>query len=108
MGPLILKLITGLLLAAAGPVVIWLSVKGILTQDESTQLLTTLAGVLLTIGAALWQKYRERVNVLTALSLPKGSSEKTLDATVKAKDTPPVTTPPTSSPVRPSQDRDQP
>lgn len=97
-----------LLTAALGSILRWalailagyLVKKGIWSDSEAATYVTAGALGLLTLGWTLWERYKARVKLLTALTLPEGSTENELkdhmkSATVK----PSILTPPDSVPT---------
>jgi len=96
-----------LLQAALGSVLRWLLAilagylvkKGIWTDSEAATYVTAGALGLLSIGWALWDRYKTRVKLLTALSLPEGSTENELKDRMKtAAPKPSVLTNPDTTP----------
>jgi len=58
--------------------------KGVWTEGQLTSLATGLAGFIVVAGYALWNHYRNRVKLLTALEAPPGTTEAAIIATIKA------------------------
>lgn len=84
MGTVIRSVLTGLLRYVLFAVSAWAVNKGIATQEEVELLISGLAGLLLVFGSLVWVKYRDRVKLLTALQLPRGSSERDVDHEIAA------------------------
>jgi hypothetical protein len=101
LGPLLLSILGGLVRLALAPVVAWLLKEGILTPDQTVELYAGITGGLVLVGWVIWNKYKDRLMLLTGLALPEGATEEMLKAIVKAKLTPAVTTPQTEAPVLP-------
>ena len=69
---------------------------------EDTEAKTYVAAgtiAILTLGWSLWQKYHSRIKILTALTMPEGSTENELNTQIITKVTPSVTTPVNEVPV---------
>ena len=72
---------------------------GIWTQAQATTYVAAAALGLLALGWSFWSKYRARVKLLTALYLPKGTSENGMNAHIAMGNlTPSVMTPPDTAP----------
>lgn len=78
----------------------WLVVHGVWEQGAAQQYVGALALALVSIGWSVWQKWRMRSKLLTALSMPAGASERAVEAAVADPmlRTPPVTLPKHVSP----------
>lgn len=81
MNPLLQSAIGSILRALLAGAAGWFVQRGIWTADAANEYLTALVLFLLTIGWALWTRYKSRIKFLTALEAPAGTSE----AAVKAK-----------------------
>lgn|ERR1017187_139179 len=69
---------------------------------ESTDVKHWIAGItmaLLAIGWSVWQKYHSRVKMLTALTMPEGSTENQLNTQIVSKVTPSISTPVNEVPI---------
>ncbi len=72
---------------------------GIWTQADATTYVAAAALGLVALGLSLWDKYKTRIKLLTALTMPAGTTEDAVDAHIAAKlPTPSVTTPPDTVP----------
>ena len=60
----------------------WLVQRGIWTEAEALTYVSAAVLAVLSLLWSLWQKYRQRIKFLTALELPKGSTEGTVAATI--------------------------
>lgn len=73
--------------------------QGIWTDAAATTYVMAASLALLSVGWSLWQKYHDRVKLLTALTMPAGTTENQVIAKVASGAvTPTVTTPPDSVP----------
>lgn len=72
---------------------------GIWTGSEATSYVMTGSLAVLAIGWSLWEKYRSRVQFLTALQMKSGTTENDVKAHIAAGAvTPSVLTPPDTAP----------
>lgn len=97
----VVTLIRTLLLAGAGALV----KSGLAEEGSFDELATGLATAIVTIGWALWSKYKARKHLVTALTLPQGSTENDVKAAIKSGVTPTVTTPSNTVPGVPVQSK---
>lgn len=68
--------------------------RGIWTSSNAAMYVTAATMGILSIGWSLWIKYKNRIKLLTALTMPPGTSEDELHAQIRAGvPTPSVTTP---------------
>lgn len=75
-----------ILASALGAILRWLLAfgagvlveHGIWTQEDAATYVAGAAVALLALGWSLWNKYRGRVKLLTALAMPKGTTEATV------------------------------
>jgi hypothetical protein len=84
--PLIVTMLQSVLRMALLGLFASLIEKGIVSQDQVTELSGLLVGVLgfgVTAAWALLNHYRARVKFKTALALPAGTSEAAVDAKIK-------------------------
>jgi hypothetical protein len=72
---------------------------GIWQQQDAETYVAALTLALLTLAWSLWAKYRSRVKLLTALQMPKGSTENDMNDCVKRGETPPILTKASEVPV---------
>lgn len=73
---------------------------GVWTGSDAETYVTAAALGLLTLGWSLWNKYKERQKLLTAIALPNLATEEEVVAHIAdGKPTPPVTTPIDVTPV---------
>lgn len=93
--------------AALGSIVRWvlalgagyLVKAGIWSGAEAETYVTAAALALLSLGWSLWNHYRARLKLLTALALPFPATEQTVERVVAAGEgVPTVTTPPDTVP----------
>lgn len=71
---LIVKVLTGVLRVLLLPILTWLIDHGILTSDESLQLVAEIASYVIVVGWAIWSYIRHHRAEMTALAMPKGST----------------------------------
>lgn len=71
---------------------------GIWTGSEADTYIATAVLALLALGWSVWNKYKSRVTLLTALMLPQGSTENDAKARVALGATPSILTPPNTAP----------
>ncbi len=71
---------------------------GIWTSSEAQTYVTAGALAILALGFSFWVKYKDRVKILTALTMPADSTENDLKAKVSIAVTPSVLTPPDTAP----------
>lgn len=93
MGEVILSVLAGLLRYALSGVTAWLIANGIATEGQIAKLITGLATGLGLVLWLVWQKYRERVRLLTALAMPKGTTLEDLKKRIAIGETVPADTP---------------
>lgn len=99
MNPLVsegLKAILRWALTVAGT---WFIAKGVLTPEQSDAIIAGAATVILSLAWVLWQKYRDRLKLVTALSVPDAITERQVEARVKIGEAPSTTTPKDTIPV---------
>lgn len=91
-----------LLSAALGSILRWglavlagfLVQHGVWTSTEATMYVAAASLALLSLGLSLWNKYRGRLTLLTALTMPVGTTENDVKAKISRGDVvPSVTTP---------------
>lgn len=82
-------------------VVVWLAGKvgAEVSDDQVTQITAQVVPVLLVLGWSLWQKYRNRQKLLTALGSSHRLTEHEVEAMVSAGEAPTITTPKTAVPI---------
>ena len=72
---------------------------GIWTQGDASSYVAAAAMGLVALGWSMWQKYGARVKLLTALTMPSGTTENEVVAKVNlGVPVPSVTTPPNTVP----------
>lgn len=77
----------------------WLVEHGVWTQGNASIYVTAASLGILSLGWSFWSKYKSRIHLLTALTMPPGTTEAALRAQIKAGlPTPAVTTPKDSVP----------
>ncbi len=99
MNPLALAALGSILRWGLGLVAGFFVSKGVWSDADAATYVTAIVTGILTLGWSLWNKYKDRIHVLTALTLPEGSTENELKAQVKAGATPPVSTAPDTIPI---------
>jgi hypothetical protein len=101
MNPLVIDLLGSLLRWGLTAVAGWLVSHGIWTQAQATSFAVAGSMALLTLGWSLWKSYSKRLKIVTALSLPKGSTELDVEYQIAMPHlpTPSVTTPKGTRPV---------
>lgn len=57
--------------------------KGVIKPEDSELLLVGIAGGVAILAWSLWQKYKSRLQVVTALALPPTSTDKDLRSAIK-------------------------
>lgn len=92
--PIFQKSIGTLMRAALMLAVPFVVSQGIWTPEEATATLTAIATALSALLWSLLEKYRSQKKLVTALSMPLGSTQRDVELQVKfAPTTPPVTLP---------------
>lgn len=76
----IVAIIRSLLMVGAG----WFIHKGIWETGQATEYMGALAAALVTLGWALWSRYKDRLYFLKALELPSGATPQDVKEAVKA------------------------
>ncbi|HXG71341.1 MAG TPA: hypothetical protein VNJ04_12115 [Gemmatimonadaceae bacterium] len=92
MNPLVSQFISAVLRWALQGAFAYLIAKGVLTEEQGSIMLVGLVGSLVTLAWMLWTKYKDRLKFVTALAAPIGSTERQVEASVKAGDYPSITT----------------
>jgi hypothetical protein len=82
MNPLVQAALGSILRAVLAGLAGWFVNRGIWTADAANEYLTAAALAILTLGWALWTKYKDRIKFLTALEAPVGTSEAKVDKKV--------------------------
>lgn len=93
MNPLLQGFLTRVLQFALAGLFGWMVQKGILNDAESQTYMTAAIAGLLGLGWMLWEKYKDRLKLSTAMATPRRLSERQVDQMVKAGQTPPATLP---------------
>lgn len=62
----------------------WLVQRGVWTGAEAETYVTAAAIALVTLAWSIWNKYKGRIRLLTALDAPPGTSEKHVDALIES------------------------
>lgn len=75
MNPLLVDAIGAILRWALGGLAVWFVDHHIWTQSEASSYVAAAAMSLIALGWALWAKYKSRLKLVTALSMPQGSTE---------------------------------
>lgn len=101
LNPIIQKYLGSLLRAALTLAVPFFVSRGIWTTDEANANIASLA----TAGAALaWsliEKYRSQKKLVTALTMPSGTTQKEVEMKINTEPTPPVSLPKDVAPFTP-------
>jgi hypothetical protein len=91
MNPLIRDILETLLRKGLTVVATYLVTVGVLTEGQATEVIAGLVLVGVSIAWSLYQRYKDRLNFLTALEAPPGTSERTVKKELaKAPDAPSV------------------
>ena len=99
MNPLVQQAIGSILRWALTFVAGCLVNRGIWTGAEAEVYVGSLSIAIVTLGWSFWIHYRSRVRLLTALTMPPGTTENDVKAVIKSgAATPTVTTPPDTVP----------
>jgi hypothetical protein len=69
----------------------WFVSKGIITPEQSNEMIGGAIVALLSLAWVLWLKYADRLKLVTALSAPAGATEREIEKRVAAGDSPSVT-----------------
>lgn len=78
--------------------------KGIWTEGELTTYVTGFVVLILGLVWSIWNKYKSRSKILTALTMPEGSTEDELNTKFLTKESrPTITTPSNTIPGVPDQ-----
>lgn len=78
----------------------WLVQHGVWTEADATTYVAAAAMALVALGWSLWSKYRGRVKLLTALTMPQGTTEGQVKAHIAGGGlTPAVSTPTNIVPI---------
>lgn len=99
MPPLVAEALGSLIRAGLGVLTGALVTRGLWTQEAAATYVAALTVFLLSYGWSIWQKVLARQKFLTALALPKGSTEVQVNQKVADGAAPPVTTPPDKPPA---------
>lgn len=99
MGAVLMDILAGLLRYVLAGVISWLITNGIATEAQTTQVIAGLASAIALVGWMVWNKYRARVKLLTALTTPKGTTVDELKGLIARGVTAPVSTPNDAVPV---------
>jgi hypothetical protein len=93
--PLMVEALGSVLRAALNIGAGWLVAHGIWQQSDAEKYVGALALALLSVGWSLWQHYRMRSKLVTAMAMPVGATEHEVERAVNdpAIKTPPVTLP---------------
>jgi hypothetical protein len=83
----------GFLRWALNGVFVWMIARNIIQPDQTEQIVVGLAGALAMLAWIVWTKIRERRKLVTAMALPSGATEASVEQTVKAGLAPSVSTP---------------
>jgi hypothetical protein len=75
--------LAGLLRTVAAPVIVYLTAKGYLTDEQVTQQLVIVVSVVITLISSFWNKVTSNNKVETALKLPQNSSRSALEGILK-------------------------
>ncbi len=95
----ITPLIRALLLVATG----WLVSQGIWSESFAGKLLEAAAPALALYVWAMWEKYKSRILLNTALAMPAGTTVQEVKQQVKSGDAPPASVPEDHPPILPSE-----
>lgn len=101
MNPFLNEIIGAVIRTGVAFVLGWLVNQMIISADQATEWTTAITGGALVLLWSIWQKYRSRKKLVTALASPAGSSEHRVEAMVSAGNAPPVTVPKNVPPYLP-------
>jgi hypothetical protein len=76
---------------------------GIWNMEDNTAYVAGVAAALVALAWSLWEKYRTRIQVVTALAMPAGTPQKVMETQVSSGDTPPATLDKARAPYLPNQ-----
>lgn len=103
MNPLLQSAIGSVLRYCLMLLVPWFVKHGIWTESASERYVEAAVAFLLAIGWSWWKIHSQRIKILTALTMPLGSTENDLKDKVAAGITPSVLTPVNQPPEVPAQ-----
>lgn len=99
MNPMLQSFLASLLRYALMLLVPWFVKHGIFTQGVAERYVEAATVGLLALGWSWWKIHRNQIKLLTALSLPQGSTENDVKAAVASGAAPSVLTPTNVVPV---------
>lgn len=67
--------------------------QGIWTTDQATATMTSIAAALTVLLMSLYEKYSSQKKLVTALAMPKGTTQKDVEVQIATGQTPPVSLP---------------
>lgn len=100
LNPILIKALGSLIRAALMLAVPFFVSRGIWTPDEGTATMAAIAAAAAALLLSLFEKYRSQKKLVTALSMPVGSTQKEVEEVIKSEQTPPVSLPKDVAPVR--------
>lgn len=80
MNPLLSAWLGALIRALIGPALTWVALRIGLDEGDATVATVAVTGVALNVAWVLWTKYRDRLRFLTALDMPGGTPERTVES----------------------------
>lgn len=90
MNPMLAEALGSIIRAGLMVLAGYLVKAGIWNEGAATTYVTAASIGLLTLGWSIWQKYKNRLKLLTALTTPPGMTEATLEQQMASGSTPQV------------------
>ena len=102
MNPFLNEILGSIIRTGVAFVLGWFVNHQLITSDQATAWATGITGAVLILLWSIWQKYRSRQKLLTAMASPAGATERRIEASVAAGDAPPVSVPKNVPPYLPN------
>jgi hypothetical protein len=100
LNPLLIEATASILRHVLTSGAVYLVARGIWTPEEASTYAAAAAMGLIGIGWSLYQKHEARIKLVTALAMPIGTTEETLEKTIAQGEQAAVSTPKTEIPFR--------